>query len=104
MSHLSRVYATIDIVWALTQKRTRISTTTQGPVDIRVQAMPAGTAILIRTRTRSNASLHKTNPGSLSACGCGWDGAVCAGPWPRSGGYARESHETPCLPLPECGY
>src|SRR5579884_123076 len=29
------------------------------------------------------------NPGSLSACGCGLGGAVCAAPSPRFDGYAR---------------
>ncbi len=30
-------------------------------------------------------------PGNPSACGCGWGGEACAGPWPRSAESARGS-------------
>jgi len=39
---------------------------------------------------------------NFSACRPAWDDAVCAAPWPRSGGYARASHQTACRLLPAC--
>jgi hypothetical protein len=36
------------------------------------------------------------------AGGCESGGAACAAPWPRSGGCARASRRSACLPLPAC--
>jgi hypothetical protein len=42
----------------------------------------------------------KVRLNSRAVCGCGRDGAVCATPWPRSGGCARASRQSVSQPLP----